>query len=80
MGRPFRPRTRFPAGPAGWKAGCGQDCSPHRAAKPQPKPVERAVLRATPAVMPAYSAGETAGMAVLADCSTAENRRRLARF
>ena len=30
--------------------------------------------------MPADSAGETAGMAVLADCSTAGNRRRTRRF
>ena len=25
----FRPWTRFPVGPAGRKAGCGQDCPPH---------------------------------------------------
>jgi hypothetical protein len=36
------------------------------------KPVERAVLLATPAVLPAASAGETAGMAGLAICSTAD--------
>jgi len=36
------------------------------------KPVERAVLLATPAVLPAASVGETADMAGLATCSTAE--------
>ena len=35
------------------------------------EPVERAVMLATPAVLPAASAGETAGMAGLATCSTA---------
>ena len=29
VGQPFRLRTRFPAGPAGRKAGCGQDWPPH---------------------------------------------------
>src|SRR5438105_3990600 len=28
-GRAFSPRTRFPTGLAGRKAGCGQNCPPH---------------------------------------------------
>src|SRR5581483_5313915 len=37
VGQPFRLRTRIPAGPAGWKAGCGQDCPPHNLCKALPK-------------------------------------------
>jgi len=44
------------------------------------KPVERAVLRATPTVMSADSAGEADGMAGLAARSTTKNRRRLRSF
>src|SRR5581483_1296043 len=38
VGQPFRLRTRIPAGPAGWKAGCGQDCPPHNLRKPPAPP------------------------------------------
>jgi hypothetical protein len=31
-GRAFSPRTRFPAGPAAWKGGCGHEWPPHRRA------------------------------------------------
>jgi len=30
VGQAFSLRTRFPAGPAAWKGGCGQDCPPHK--------------------------------------------------
>jgi len=66
-----RQARRAPCRGTPWRAQDVATTVCHRAAEPQPRPVEQAVLLATPAVLPADSVGETAAdMAGLAACST----------